>query len=349
MKLRHRSDQLELLNQANGLLRQRQILQALRAYYKAEKHGCPSHECAAGRWMCWMLIGDFESAWRESDAIEECQIVDPNHFWDGLSFDGKRVLLRALHGYGDAVQFIRYARLLRERAARLIVQTHAELMPLMQTVDGVDEVITWPDLPTLPRRWDQQIEIMELPRAFRTTASTIPSRVPYIFIESALVERSQKRLVKTTKPRIGLIWASSQYDPSRSLELERLAPLLRIEEFEFYSFQRGPERRQLAGLRRRINDTAPRAPEIIDTAADLSNIDLLITVDTFGAHLAAALNRTVWLLLPCAADWRWMLGRRDSPWYPTMKLFRQPAPGYWAAVVRDVVAELGKATFATSA
>ena len=285
-------------------------------------------------------MGDFEAAWRESDVIENSKITDPNRFWDGLPFDGKRVLLRTLHGYGDAVQFIRYAPLLRRRAGRLIVQTHLELIPLLRNVEGVDEIITWPDPPAGQCCWDQQIEIMELPRASRTTIQTIPNRTPYIAIDPAVVELSRKRLVKTTKPKIGLIWVSSQYDTSRSLDLETLAPILRMRNFEFYSFQRGPERMQIEGTSIPINDTASHSPGILDTAADLVNMTLVISVDTFPAHLAAALNRPVWLLLPFAADWRWLLNCRESHWYPSMRLFRQPAPGEWKPVISEVVAQL---------
>jgi len=335
-------DRPDSLKHAGDLLHRRRIPEALHAYNMAEKDGHPRHLCAAGRWMCWMLTGDFESAWRESDAIESSHVIDPNHFWDGSPFDGKRVLLRALHGYGDAVQFIRYAPMLRRRAAKLIVQTHPELMPLLLTVDGVDQTMTWPDPPLGQCCWDQQIEIMELPRAFRTTPASVPKRVPYISIERTLVESSRKRLARTTRPKIGLLWASSQYDTSRSMELAVLSPLLRVSEFEFYSFQRGAERAQLECMSGRVSDTARHSAAIMDTAADLTNMDLVISVDTFAAHLAAALNRPVWLLLPHAADWRWMLVRSDSPWYPSMRLFRQPAPGDWNDVISEVIGELGR-------
>jgi ADP-heptose:LPS heptosyltransferase len=122
--------------------------------------------------------------------------------------------------------------------------------------------------------------------------------------------------------------------------LENLLPLLRMDTFEFYSFQRGPERMQLERIKSPVHDSALHSPSIIDTAGDLINMALVISVDTFAAHLAAALNRPVWLLLPFASDWRWLLKRRDSPWYPTMRLFRQPAAGKWKPVIAEVVAEL---------
>lgn len=330
------------LQLASSLLCQRRVREALRAYDQAQGQRCPPNECAAGRWYCWMLLGDFESAWRESDFIEASGAPDPNRFWDGLPFDGKRVLLRALHGYGDAVQFIRYAPLIRRRAARLIVQTHREMLPLIERVEGVDETMTWPDLPGDRRRWDQEIEIMELPRAFRTTIQSIPVRIPYISIEPGLIKQSQRRLPKTAKTKIGLLWASSQYDVSRSMTLSTLAPLLNQRQFAFYSFQRGPEREELNNYSEKfvIHDTALSSSSMLDTAADLCNMDLIISVDTFAAHLAGALGRPVWLMVPWAADWRWMLNTDTSPWYPSMRLFRQSAPGEWAPVVSAIAEKL---------
>jgi hypothetical protein len=330
------------LQMASGLLEKRRVAEALQAYDRAERQGHPQSQCAAGRWFCWMLAGDFESAWRESDLIEATGASDPNRLWDGRSFEGKRVLLRALHGYGDAIQFIRYAPLIRRRAKKLIVQTHPEMIDLMRSVEGVDEAITWPDSPSDRGRWDQQIEIMELPRAFRTTANSVPARVPYVSIESTLIAESRKRLPRTSKPRVGLLWASSQYNVSRSMRLEVMAPLLAMRRFEFHSFQRGPERDELERIGKRftIHDTAQHSASMLDTAADLSNMDLIISVDTFAAHLAGALNRTVWLMLPWAADWRWMLDTEMSPWYPSMRLFRQPAPGDWKSVIASVARTL---------
>ncbi len=327
---------------AAALLEQRRIDEAVEAYNAAERQGHPPAECAAGRWLCWMLAGRFELAWRESDAIEASGVPDPNRFWDGRPFDGKRVLVRALHGFGDAVQFIRYAPLIRGRAAKLIVQSHPELIPLMRRVEGVDETMTWPDPTDDRERWDQQIEIMELPRAFRTTVDSIPARVPYICIEPALVEQSQERLPRTRKPKIGLLWAASHYDVSRSMSLSALAPLLEDRRFEYYSFQRGPEREELNDLGSGfiIHDTAQYSSSTLDTAADLCHMDLIISVDTFAAHLAGALGRPVWLMLAWTANWRWLLNGESSPWYPNSRLFRQPAPGDWKSVIGRIAAGL---------
>jgi hypothetical protein len=332
----------ECLDAAAALIKRRRMAEALDAYNVAEKHGHARDKCAAGRWVCWMLMGDFERAWLESDLIDGCENGDPNRLWDGTAFDGKTVLLRTLHGYGDAIQFIRYAPLIRRRARKLIVQTHPEMMHIVQCVEGIDETITWPDAPSDGVTCDQQIEIMELPRVFRSTVSSIPAQLPYVSLDRIVVETSQTRLAATSRPKIGLLWAASQYDPARSLHLEQLSPLLNSCEFEFYSFQRGPEREELDSVRNRfrIHDTAQHSFDIMDTAADLTNMDLIVSVDSFVAHLAGALGRPVYLMLAHAADWRWMLGRQDSPWYPTMRLFRQSAPGEWGNVISDLVRQL---------
>jgi hypothetical protein len=334
----------DLMRIASNYLAARRVWDALRIYHIAEALHYPAAECAAGRWMCWMLVGEFELAWRESDAIEAIGGRDPNRFWDGNAFDGKSVLLRTLHGLGDAVQFIRYAPLIRRHAHRLIVQTHPELVPLFKHVDGIDEVTTWPDSVCGHTKWNQQIECMELPRAFRTVIESIPARVPYISIDRAAIDCRKGQLGGHQKPRIGLLWAASTYDASRSMCLSTLGPLLALNQFQFYSFQRGPERDQLNEFPDHLGiyDTAEHSPSILDTAADLANMVLLISVDTFVAHLAGALGCQVWLMLPYASDWRWMVDRSDSPWYPTMRLFRQTRIGDWRSVVSSICCALEK-------
>src|SRR5262249_27141241 len=154
-------------------------------------------QCASGRWTCWMLLGCFERAWRESAAIAQRGLPDPHRFWDGAPFTGKRVILRCLHGLGDAIQFIRYAPLLRRQAADLTVETHPEMVSLLRGVELVDRVITWTDCPPA---WEQQIEIMELPRALGATISTIPSTTPYIAIEPFRLARSRAALGHSDRP-----------------------------------------------------------------------------------------------------------------------------------------------------
>jgi hypothetical protein len=330
------------LTTASTLLSSRQIEGALAAFDLAERVGFDPDECSAGRWYCWMLLGNFELAWQESDAIESRGRPDPNRLWDGSGFNGKRVLLRCLHGYGDAIQFVRYASDIRQNAKYLIVQTHPEMVSLFRYAHAVDQVITWgADAEDQGVAYDHEIEIMELPRAFRTSVSTIPQVCPYIGVSPEKLERSYEHVFETGRLKVGFTWRSSSYDESRSIPLKQLLDVLLPMPIQLFSLQRGQARQELKCIEcSRIVDTAEHSMEIVDTATDLANLDLIVTVDTMVAHLAGALARPVWVLLPQKADWRWMLGRTDSPWYPTMRLFRQKAPGDWKSVCSQLSSEL---------
>jgi hypothetical protein len=338
---------VHVLDSAAGLYRRaqsefsnRRIPACLELLQRAELRGHSPDECAACRWNCWMLLGRFEEAWRESDAIAARAAHDPNRLWDGLPFAGKRVVIRCLHGYGDAIQFVRYASLLRCQAAGVTVQTHPQLVSLFRGMPFVDRVTTWSDGPG--RRgvdWDQQIEVMELPRAFRTTSTTIPNETPYLRVEPRYRTGS---FGPRRWPRVGLLWEAGDWNPARNIPLDDLRPLLDTPGVEFYSFQRGPERKKLASCKwgRGIVDLSGDSPDVVHFAADLVEMDLVLTVDTMAAHLAGALGKAVWVLLPYEADWRWMLERCDSPWYPTMRLFRQRVRGDWSLPIRQAAREL---------
>jgi hypothetical protein len=337
----------QFFNCAVQTLRSRELEPALRHLNHAESLGYDADLCAAVRWNCFMLLGEFEAAWRESDSISRRGSRNCNELWNGEPFDNKRIIVRCLHGYGDAIQFLRYAAPLRQRACSVVVQTHPAMVSLVRRMRGIDAVVTWSN--DLPRdAWDQQIEVTELPRVFRSSVASIPRDIPYIHIDESAVAQSEIHLGGGSRPKVGLLWASSNWNPDRCMHLLDLQPLLGSRDIDLYSFQRGEERLELlqhAGAHR-IHDTAPHSPDIVDTAADLINMDLLITVDTMAAHLAGALGRPVWMLLPFEGDWRWMVGRSDSPWYPTMRLFRQKTPGDWGSVVTEVVSCLAQCDLA---
>jgi hypothetical protein len=310
------------------------VSEALRLFDLAEQANYDPDTCAGGRWTCHMLSGNFELAWRESDAITARANPDPNRFWDGQPFAARRVLVRCLHGLGDTIQFIRYIPLLREKARMVAIEVQPALKLLLQESRIADEVFTWgerePD-------WDQQVEVVELPRVFRTTIDSIPNRVPYLDVPSAsyISPYDGSRAM-----RVGIVWASSSFNPARSLPLERIARIFATPAVRFYSLQAGAERMQLETWPTRITNLYDGTGCVLATAKALKGIDLLITVDTMVAHLAGALARPVWTLLPFECDWRWMLDREDSPWYPTMRLFRQPRPLDWDAVIERVQHEL---------
>jgi hypothetical protein len=225
----------------------------------------------------------------------------------------------------------------------MIVEAPLELTTLLRCQPFIDEVISWTDGTSKGfTAWDQQIEVMELPYAHRTTLETIPCRVPYLVVDELRESQSAKEISRSRRCNVGLVWSASNWNPLRSIPLSELDPILKIGGIQFFSFQHGERRGDLdlktPGLE--IHDLAAFTPDIADTAAALTQMDLLITVDTMVAHLAGALGIPVWVLLSTPADWRWMIARRDCPWYPTMRLFRQTSPGDWRLPVAETVREL---------
>jgi hypothetical protein len=315
--------------QASEQLQRMRVAEALRLFERAEQAHYDPDSCAAGRWDCYMLLGDFESAWRESDLIAARGNPDPHRFWDGQPFANRRVLIRCLHGLGDTVQFIRYAPLIREQARTLSIEAQPTLKSLLEHARIADRVITWgepePD-------WDQQIEINELPRVFRTTLQSIPNHVPYLNVpDDYRVDVNTARQL-----RVGLVWGSSGYNPERSIQFRDLAKLLAIPGASFFSLQAGPHTAEFAPWSSQVVNLYDGSLCVLPMAETLMTLDLVITVDTMMAHLAGALGRPVWTLVPYRCDWRWMMKRRDSPWYPTMRLFRQERHGDWRTVIRQV-------------
>ncbi len=301
----------------------------------AQRLGYAAEECAAARWHCWMLLGNFERAWQESDFIS-ARGKDSNGFWDGRPWSGRHVMLRCLHGLGDTIQFIRYAPLLKESCRSLTVQTHPQLVTLLERVPGVDRVCTWgAGYTESASNWDMQMEVTELPRAFRTTVTTIPAATPYIPISKERIEWGANCVSPTGKMRVGIAWEAGPWDPARSISLDELTPLLSCEGCCFYGLQKGAALADVRGSAP-VFDPEALSADVRDTAALILNLDLIVTVDTMTAHLAGALGRRVWILLPANADWRWMLERSDTPWYPNARLFRQRTPGDWSGVLETV-------------
>ena len=295
-----------------------------------------------------LVEGFADYAWRMK--CKELNI-DPRNFsqpkWDGTPQPGKTILLTAEQGFGDVFQFIRYAPMVRERCGQVVVECQAELAEMMGTVRGVDVVaVRNQGLPA----FDFHTPLLDLPRAFGTTMETIPAEVPYLFADARRASQWAELLAGDPPGmRVGLVWSGNPAhgnDRNRSIFLRELDPLADIAGVTFFSLQKGPAAAQTGDstLRLKLVDHTARLSDFAETAALLSNLDLLITVDTSVAHLAGALARPVWVMLPFAPDWRWLLDRDDSPWYPTMRLFRQPAPDDWRTVVARVAEELPRET-----
>lgn len=288
--------------------------------------------------MAAMLSGDFQSAWQESDAIRFRGRTDPHRFWNGESLRGKHVIVRCLHGFGDSIQFLRYAAKIRAAAASLLVECAPRAVELLRCLPGIDEVISWEtDTSAHPPSWQVQLEVMEMPYVFRSVISDLPIVTNYLHVPSGELDRAASALEPKAKaPRIGIAWSSGEWNSSRSVLLQALSPILSRAEFEFWNLQGGGVRQewQKLGPSLHLRDTHLLADSgLVPLAAVIAHLDLVITVDTLAAHLAGALGVPCFLMLQHAADWRWMIERDDSPWYPSLRLFRQPAPGDWMSVI----------------
>ena len=310
-------------------------------------------------WMSHMLRGDFESAWRLADADRNRRRragitgADwPRHMrpvWDGAALAGARVLVRCYHGLGDTIQFARYLPLLAERAALVRVEAQPELIPLLRTCPAMSISWRW-ETGTIRRRGSGATPRSTLPSCrmpFAPTLGTIPAAIPYLSVRPERLQEAARRLGAVSGPwRVGLVWAAGAWKPERSVPLDRLARLAEIPGVVLVNLQRGPEYRnwrETPGLLPMIEVFDSDA--IADTAATIAALDLVVTVDTMVAHLAGALGAPVWLMLHFAADWRWLLDRSDSPWYPTMRLFRQKRPGDWDAIVAEITTALCQISF----
>lgn len=334
----------------DSLFERRRIAEALACYGEAARRGFDPAQLGAARWMCWMMLGRFERAWAESDELERLHRARHGpaangHVWDGQSLEGRRVLLRCEHGLGDTIQFIRYLPLLRPRCRKLTLMAQRELWPLLERLPGVDRLTASWEVPPDDLDYDAEIEVMELPYLFRSTPATLPAEVPYLGVAAERVEGMRKRMDGGGACNVGLVWASSGWYAARSIPLELFQPLARLSGVRVYSLQFGAEREALT---RRpelpIVDAMAWGNTIADTAALMAALDVIITPDTLAAHLAGALGRPTWTLLLHNADWRWMAGGERSPWYPTMRLFRQPRPGDWATPVARVTGEAARLT-----
>jgi hypothetical protein len=263
--------------------------------------------------------------------------------WRGEKLDGKRILVWTEQGLGDTVMMMRYLPLLKESGARcLAVCCEPALVRLVQQVAGIDEVFSDVESPDWPSRFDVHSPTMSLPLGFGTTIDTIPRRVPYLNVPEALSRKWRETLSDLPSPRVGLVWSGgkqSQADADRSIALASFAPLLANRRIGFVSLQKGPGASQLVHGRRGIADWMDGCDDLLDTAALISGLDLVISVDTAVAHVAGALGKPLWLLNRRSSEWRWMLRRGDSPWYPSARIFRQRGPD-WAHVIDEVAAAL---------
>ena len=317
-------------------------------YYSMAIGQKPDYVDAHWNMACALLLsGNFVQGWREYEWRWKVKghrgRAVPGPLWDGSDSAGRTVLLHAEQGFGDTLQFIRYAPMVARQGARVIVQCPEELLRLLSNVEGVAEVV--PDTGPLPQ-FDLHCPLLSLPAVFGTSLENVPAEIPYIIADSRLSQTWSERLASQGPGfKVGLVWAGraeSKRERARSCSFELFSDLSRIGGVTLYSLQKGEgaEQAQSPPGNMKFIDLTAEIYDFADTAALIANLDLVISIDTAAAHLAGAMGKPVWTLLPFVPDWRWLLGRDDSPWYPTMRLFRQPAPGDWERVMGRVGREL---------
>ncbi len=288
--------------------------------------------------------GNYERRWDRKKSAGRRPFRQP--LWDGKEpLPGKTILIHAEQGLGDTLQFVRYLPLLSAQGAEVLLEVQSVLRPLLAAQFPARTV--WARNESLPR-FDLHCPLLSLPGAFATGLDSIPAADgPYLKAPPEKTAGWGRRFELARRPRIGLAWSGSaahRSDRQRSIPFAQFQAIIRDRPGSFFSVQKEvrPADAALLATTPEVTDLAPELHDFADTAAILANLDLLVTADTAVAHLAGALGVRTWLLLPFFPDWRWLLGRTDSPWYGSLRLFRQPAPGDWAAVVQEVRSELGR-------
>ncbi|MDZ7961898.1 MAG: tetratricopeptide repeat-containing glycosyltransferase family protein [Aulosira sp. DedQUE10] len=329
---------------------QGQLPQAITAYQRTIKLQPNFAEAHTNFGIVLLSCGKFHEGFTELEwrfATETFLHVKPQKpMWDGSDIQGKSIVLWNEQGLGDAIQFSRYAMLLQERGAKVVFCIKSALMALFQEhLQEKFEVVNKNSCNIYA--YDFHASLMSLPRIFNTTLDTIPRTIPYIFASNPLPSRCI--LPASDSYKIGIVWSAAKLNPQfhqkKSCSPELLIDLLKVGNVSLYSLQVGDDAPQIqpwlnCGC---IHDLSPVLSDFVDTASVIQQLDLVITIDTAVAHLAGAMGKSVWVLLPFIPDWRWQLQGEDTLWYPTMRLFRQTSRGDWKSVLHQVKEKLAQA------
>jgi len=352
-----------LYNRAVTLAEMQRCAEALSDFAKLPQD---NEHFVSAQWnsaLCHLKLGNFADGWRQyetrwqGEQMKAEQRYFSQPLWLGeQALAGKTILLHAEQGFGDTIQFARYAPLLAQHGARVVLQVPAALKSLLANLSGVGGVISNDDFapPT-----DLHCPLMSLPLAYSTFSAAAIAHEPYLWADQRKAANWKQQLPASGKLRVGLVWAGSnprnelaatiRLDAERSLSFSAMAALLNDVQADFYSLQLGAaacEQLHVHPQSSQVTDFSSSLNDFSDTAALIDNLDLVISVDTAVAHLAGALGKPVWLLNRYNSCWRWQLQRNDTPWYPSMRIFRQPARGDWDSVINEVDAALRQLTAA---
>jgi len=341
-----------LNNRGSALRALGRVAAALASYDRAVARDPQRAQSHFNRAVCRLTAGDFARGWPEYEwrwqlaGFEKDSPLPRLALWLGEEeIAGRTILLHAEQGQGDTIQFCRYAPLVAERGAVVVLAAQPLLKSLLASLPGVRHVLGPDDTGPPP---DFRCPLMSLPGIFGTRLASIPASIPYLAPPAGRLQEWSRRLGAAKGPRIGIAWSGNprnRHDRDRTLTLAQLGPIAALG-LPLYCLQREMRPGDLAdfAMFANIEYFGEGLRDFADTAALIAQLDLVVSVDTAVAHLAGAMGKPVWTLLPYAGDWRWLLQREDSPWYPTMRLFRQPHPGDWTSVlarVRDELRRLG--------
>ncbi len=320
--------------------------QALAAFERTLSFNENHADCRWDRALTLLLKGNFIDGFTEYDWRWKLERSPPRGYaepeWDGSELKGKTLLVHQEQGFGDMIQFARYIPMIKEKGGTIVLETQPELSRLFSTLPGVDKVV---NLGSPLPKFDFFIPMMSLAKIFKTTAGSVPAKIPYLTppdLHAVQLPASMER-----QAQVGIVWAGKpthKNDKNRSCQFTDFIELLGTPGVIVYSLQKGPRERDITdnNCEALVLNLGGQLGDFADTAAAIQQLDLIITVDTSVAHLAGALGKPVWVLIPYAPDWRWMTGTDTSPWYPNMRLFRQKRYGEWDAVFSEVRRALGK-------
>lgn len=330
-------------------------------YYNRTLEINPEHaEAMFSRGLAYLVVGDFEKGWagyewRYSRPSQGSLRTYDQPRWDGSDLDGKTILLHAEQGLGDTFQFIRYAKLVKEKNGIVIAAVQKPLVTMMKQCKGIDHVVSQDD--PLPH-FDVHCPIMSLPYILKTRIDTVPNDIPYLYADEKLVADWKEKLSHDKNFKIGICWQGNDNYATpllratvaqKSVHPRQFEPICNVPGVSVYSLQKMTGTDQLKEIPDTMHiitfdgDFDQSNGRFMDTAAVIRNLDLVITVDTSLCHTASGLGTPTWVMLPNPADWRWMMDRTDSPWYPNvLRLFKQPTPGDWETMIQEVAQELRK-------
>jgi len=342
-----------LLNKGVALEEMGRFVEAADCYDRAVALDPQSPQANFNKGISLLRLGHLEDGWPKYECrlkfgkdINEVRLKAAP-LWKGEPLPNGTLLVHAEQGLGDTIQFIRYFKEVAARCKHVLFECQPAVKTLIESVPGVIDIYaTGQPLPKI----DFQVPLLNLPGIFGTRLDNIPAPIPYIFPETARAARWKEELAPQETLKVGIVWAGGAVhlgNRFRSCTLSTFGPLATVSGVTFYSLQKGePEKEALTpppGMK--LVNCSPQITDFRDTAALISNLDLVITVDTSVAHLSGAMGKPTWVLIPFCPDWRWMLDRTDSPWYPTMRLFRQTGIGDWQACIdniRTALADLAK-------